>query len=46
MEQNQKEETQDATPPYFSSWRPIYWIVVVNIVVIIILLQLFFSSSR
>ena len=45
MEHKLSEETQDATPPYFSSWRPIYWIVVANILVIIILLQLFFSSK-
>ncbi len=45
MENNQHEKTQDATPPYFSSWRPIYWIVIANIFIIIILLQLFFSNK-
>ena len=44
MEHNQQEETQDATPPYFSSWRPIYWIVIGNIVIIIVLLHFFFSN--
>ncbi len=46
MNANPIEESQDATPPYFSSWRPIYWIVIANIILIITLLQLFFSTDR
>ena len=38
-------DDQDATPPYFKSWKPIYWIVVANITLIIIILQLFFSGK-
>ena len=35
-----KIDENDATPPYFKSWKPIYWLVVGNIVLIILFLYL------
>ncbi len=45
MDINPNDDNLDATPPYFKSWKPVYWIVISNIILIILLLHFFFSNQ-